>query len=149
MKKIIILTMMCFLCLGCSSNNENKVDKNKVDEKEEEKIVMEKIEGNGEAVYTVITPETAKDLMNEDSIVLDVRTKEEFDQGHIENALLLPVDNIQNGDYGQLIDKNQVILVYCRSGNRSATAAKALVKAGYKKVFDFGGIIDWPYDIVK
>ena len=100
-------------------------------------------------VYQSISAEEAKEMMDENVIVLDVRTQEEYDQGHIEGALLLPLSDIQMGQLSLLEDKEQVLLVYCRSGNRSETAAKLLIEAGYIQVYDFGGIIDWPYDIVK
>lgn len=101
------------------------------------------------AEYKKITPEEAKELMVEGNIILDVRTKEEYDQGHIEGAMLLPVSDILDGKLDSLPDKNQIILVYCRSGNRSATASKYLVKVGYTNVYDFGGIKDWPYEVVQ
>lgn len=97
--------------------------------------------------YTKITPEEAKNIMdNEDNIIiLDVRTQEEFDSAHIEGAILLPYDQISEKASEILPDKNQTILVYCRSGNRSKTASETLVSMEYTKVYDFGGIIDWPY----
>lgn len=106
-------------------------------------------EETGQAEYHKISPEEAKELMLEGNIILDVRTSGEYAEGHIEGAQLLPVDVIQEGDYQGLENKDQVILVYCRSGNRSKTASKALVEAGYTQVYDFGGIANWPYDIVK
>ncbi|MCH4887407.1 rhodanese-like domain-containing protein [Acidaminobacter sp. JC074] len=99
--------------------------------------------------YETITAEAAKELMVEGNIILDVRTQMEYDEGHIENATLLPLDQINAGEVDILEDKNQVILVYCRSGNRSAQASKALVELGYTNVKDFGGIINWPYEVVK
>lgn len=105
----------------------------------------------GIAVYTLITPLEAKTIMEEQSdvIVLDVRTAEEFAEGHIKGAILLPNDEITAKAASVLPDKNQVILVYCRSGRRSALAANELVALGYTRVFDFGGIISWPYETVK
>jgi rhodanese-related sulfurtransferase len=81
-------------------------------------------------------------------IILDVRTKEEYDQGHIPNAVLLPNETIGTSKIDLLSDKDQMILVYCRSGNRSKQAASKLVNLGYTNIYEFGGIIDWPYDIV-
>ena len=102
-------------------------------------------------LYQKITAEEAKKIMDEqkDAIVLDVRTQEEFAEGHIANALLLPYDEIAAKAASLLPDKAKTILVYCRSGRRSAIAAEELAKLGYKDVRDFGGIIDWPYDVVK
>ena len=81
-------------------------------------------------------------------ILLDVRTKEEFDAGHIPGAVLLPNDKIVDTPPELLPDLNAEILIYCRSGNRSAQAANKLVAMGYTNVYDFGGIIDWPYEVV-
>lgn len=101
--------------------------------------------------YIKITPEDAKNIMDtEDNIIiLDVRTQEEFDSGHIENAILIPNTDISDKASEKLPDKDQKILVYCRSGNRSQTASAELISMGYTKVFDFGGIIDWPYETVN
>ena len=101
------------------------------------------------AQYHLINAEEAKERLDSgDALILvDVRTKEEFDAGHIEGALLLPNEEILDTPPELLPDKNAEILLYCRSGNRSAQAAKKLVAMGYTNVYDFGGIIDWPYDI--
>jgi rhodanese-related sulfurtransferase len=102
------------------------------------------------AVYIKISPEEAKAMIDgETVIVLDVRTQAEFDEGHIENAVLLPNTEISSLAESLLPDKNSKILVYCRSGNRSSQASKILLEMGYTQVFDFGGIMDWPYDVVK
>jgi len=97
--------------------------------------------------YKKITPAEAIELMNEDTLILDVRTIEEYGSGYIPHAHLLPLTKIQAGELELLTDKDQIILVYCRSGNRSETAVRALNDAGYTQVYDFGGIIDWPYEI--
>lgn len=103
-----------------------------------------------EATYKKISAEDAKKIIDsEDVIVLDVRTPEEYNEGHIENAVLLPVNEIKDKAGEVLTDKDAKILVYCRSGNRSATAAKELIELGYTDVYDFGGIMSWPYEIVK
>lgn len=103
------------------------------------------------AQYHLISAEEAKERLDSgDALVLvDVRTKEEFDAGHIESALLLPNEEILDTPPELLPDKNAEILIYCRSGNRSAQAAKKLVAMGYTNVYDFGGIIDWPYDVIE
>ena len=95
----------------------------------------------------VLTPEQAKTRMEEnpDLILLDVRTQEEFDQGHIPGAVCLPNEMIA-ADMPFPFGKDAEILVYCRSGRRSADAAKKLRDMGFTNVFDFGGIIDWPYE---
>ncbi|MGL5351954.1 MAG: rhodanese-like domain-containing protein, partial [Clostridium sp.] len=82
-------------------------------------------------------------------IILDVRTLEEYNTGHIENSILIPVDELEDLASSKLVDKNQKILVYCRSGNRSKTASKILADLGYTKVYDFGGINSWSGELVK
>lgn len=102
------------------------------------------------APYVKISAEEAKKIMDEQpAVVVDVRTQEEYDEGHIEDSVLMPVDTIANDAEKVLTDKSAVILVYCRSGNRSKTASEALINLGYRNVYDFGGIIDWPYEVVK
>ncbi|HPB17843.1 MAG: rhodanese-like domain-containing protein [Clostridia bacterium] len=105
---------------------------------------------NVKNTYEQISAEEAKEIMDQQSgyIILDVRTKEEYDQGHIPNAVLLPNETIGTSKIDLLSDKDQMILVYCRSGNRSKQAASKLVNLGYTNIYEFGGIIDWPYDIV-
>ena len=107
---------------------------------------------NSDAVsYEQITPEQAKSIMDTESdyIIIDARTAEEFAAGHIEDAILIPEYEIANRAEKELPDKDALILVYCRSGRRSKIASEELVKLGYTNVKEFGGIIDWPYDIVK
>lgn len=99
--------------------------------------------------YKKITPEEAKNMMAEDDvIILDVRTAEEYAEVHIEGALLIPDSELAAQASEKLPDKDQTILVYCRSGRRSEASARALVDMGYSAVYDFGGIIDWPYETV-
>lgn len=105
---------------------------------------------SGHTVYQKISQQEAKDKMAQDDVViLDVRTAAEYQTGHIPNAVLLPVDTVKTQAESMLPDKEQTLLVYCRSGNRSATASKYLIALGYQNVFDFGGINTWPYEIVK
>ena len=96
--------------------------------------------------YEQISPQEAKKRMDneEDAIILDVRTQEEYDSGHIKNAVCLPNEDILS-EPDILPDKGQQILVYCRSGNRSKQAAQKLADMGYENVLEFGGILDWPY----
>ena len=104
-----------------------------------------------EAVYMNITPEEAKKLMDTetDYVILDVRAQYEYDQGHIPGAILIPDTEINTRAESVLTDKDQLILVYCRSGRRSKIAAEALVELGYTNIKEFGGIIDWPYEVEK
>lgn len=106
-------------------------------------------EENKKAEYKRITPAQALEMMGEDVIILDVRTQAEFDEGHIPDALLLPNTDITQRAEEVLPDKDRTILVYCRSGRRSELAAKDLIQMGYTNVYDFGGIIDWPGEVVK
>ena len=103
------------------------------------------------AIYDQISGAEAKALMDSESgyIIIDARTQEEYDQGHIPGAILIPEYEIADRAEKELPDKNQLILVYCRSGRRSKIAAEDLVKLGYTNVKEFGGIIDWEYEIVK
>jgi rhodanese-related sulfurtransferase len=102
-------------------------------------------------IYQQITAQEAKALMvsEENYIIVDARTDSEFAQGHIEGAILIPEYEIAARAEKELPDKDALILVYCRSGRRSKIASEELVKLGYRNVKEFGGIIDWPYEIVK
>ena len=107
--------------------------------------------GENNNSYEQITPEQAKTIMDTESdyIIIDARTDEEFAEGHIEDAILIPEYEIAHRAEKELPDKDQLILVYCRSGRRSKIASEELVKLGYTNVKEFGGIIDWPYEVVK
>lgn len=124
---ILIVGLLISILVGCSSK-----------------------EDNSNPIYHKITAEEAKEMMdtNSDIIILDVRTIEEYNAGHIENAILIPDYEIEEKAEEVLTDKSAEILVYCRSGNRSASASISLTELGYTNVFDFGGIINWPYDVV-
>ena len=105
----------------------------------------------GSASYDQISGAEAKALMDSESgyIIIDARTQEEYDEGHIPGAMLIPEYEIADRAEKELPDKDQLILVYCRSGRRSKIAAEELVKLGYTNVKEFGGIIDWEYETVK
>ena len=107
-------------------------------------LVSEKGE---KAMYEQITPEEAKRIMDsgEEHIILDTREQDEFDEGHIPGAILIPYTEIENKAEEMLPDKNKLILVYCRSGRRSKIASESLAKLGYTNVKEFGGIIDWTW----
>lgn len=104
-----------------------------------------------EPFYRQITMEEAAELMEkeEDYIILDVRTAEEFAEKHIPNAINIPNETIGSEEVQDLPDKDQLIMVYCRNGNRSKQASDKLVKLGYTNIVEFGGIIDWKGDTVS
>lgn len=106
---------------------------------------------NNSLGYEQISGEQAKNIMDTetDYIIIDARTQEEFEEGHIEGAILIPEYEIGERAEKELSDKDQLILVYCRSGRRSKIASQALADLGYTNVKEFGGIIDWQYEIVK
>ena len=99
--------------------------------------------------YQQITQEAAKEMMDtQEVVILDVREQHEYDSGHIPGAVLLPVGTITEDTAAAVIDDlDTVVLVYCRSGNRSKTASQALADLGYTNVYEFGGINDWPYGV--
>ena len=101
--------------------------------------------------YEQITAKEAKEIMDNETgyLILDVRTEEEYASGHIENAIRIPDYEIEARAEQELADKEQLILVYCRSGRRSKGAAQKLSEMGYRNVKEFGGIIDWCYGVVK
>ena len=127
MKKLFFLLLAVMLLTACGQDKENDQG----------------------AVYVNITAEEAKQIMDteEDYIILDVRTQEEYDQGHIPGAILIPDTEIKHKAEEVMMDKDQLILVYCRSGRRSKLAAEALAELGYTNIKEFGGIIDWPYEV--
>ena len=107
--------------------------------------------GEKTMTYEQITQEEAKRIMDiqTDYVLLDTRTDEEFAQGHIEGAIMIPEYEITEKAESVIPDKDTLILVYCRSGRRSKIASMLLVELGYTNVKEFGGIIDWEYEIVK
>ena len=104
-----------------------------------------------ESTYQQISQETAKEMMDtQEVVILDVREQNEYNSGHIPEAILLPVGTITEDTAAAVIeDTDTVVLVYCRSGNRSKTASQALADLGYSNVYEFGGINDWPYEVVS
>ncbi|AEE15836.1 rhodanese-like domain-containing protein [Treponema brennaborense] len=103
----------------------------------------------GTGGYRKIGAEQAKTMMDSGTpIIVDVRTPAEYEAGHVPGAILLPNETVADKKPAVLNDTNATVLVYCRSGRRSAEAARKLIKLGYTNVYDFGGIIDWPYETV-
>lgn len=127
MKKLILIILAIMLLTACGQDKEN----------------------HQEAAYVSITAKQAKEIMDslEGYVILDTRTQEEYDEEHIPGAILIPHDEIGEKAEAVLPDKDQLILVYCRSGRRSKVAAEALQKLGYTNIKEFGGIIDWPYEV--
>ncbi len=150
MKKTIFASTLLMLCLALAACGAQKggVSPNEgADSGQQENGALESVQ----AQYHKITAEEAKARIDSgDAItIVDVRTQEEFDEAHIEGAILVPNETIGDKDPKQLEDKAAEILVYCRSGRRSKEAVEKLVALGYTAVYDFGGIIDWPYDTVS
>lgn len=125
MNRLIILLLAVMMLTACGQDKEN----------------------NQGAVYVNITAEEAKEIMDteEGYVILDVREQNEYDAGHISGAILIPYTQIEAKANEMLPDKDQLILVYCRSGRRSKIAAEALAELGYTNIKEFDGIIDWPY----
>ncbi len=101
----------------------------------------------GKKMYTKISHKEAKDLMDKGYIVIDVREREEYSQGHISGAKNIPLAGLENLIAEVAPEKDQPILVHCLSGMRSQAGAKKLVALGYTKVYDFGGIHGWPFGL--
>ena len=104
-----------------------------------------------ELAYQIISQEKAKEMMEENNnyIILDVRTDWEYKMGHIAGAINIPNEEIGHQEIEELPDKNQPILVYCRSGHRSKQASSKLAVLGYKNIYEFGGVITWEYGLVE
>ena len=132
MKRIVIfLLLMLFLTTGCA----------------------QKLDGDGmigKTTYIQIDQEKAKEMMavNDGHVVVDVRRADEYASGHIPGAILIPNESIGKGQPDQLPDKDQIILVYCRSGNRSKQAAQKLADMGYTNIYEFGGINTWTGEVI-
>ena len=126
MKKIIPFLIALLLLAGCGAQSE-------------------------ESTYRQVNAEEAASMMEEESgyIILDVRTAQEYSEKHIPGAINIPNETIGADDIPELPDKDQLILIYCRSGNRSKQASEKLVKLGYTNVVEFGGIHDWTGDTVS
>ena len=116
----------------------------------DKKEATEQVQNVNEASYTQISMDEAVTMMEEetDYIILDVRRPDEFADKHIPNAINVPNETIGEEEIPELPDKDQMILVYCRSGNRSKQASEKLAALGYTNVYEFGGINDWPGETV-
>lgn len=127
---ICFIALLCMIAGGCTSQQKTEGEETMIS-------------------YEQITQEEAKNLMDSESdyIILDVRTEEEYAGGHIKNAICIPNETIADSEPEDLPDKEQLILVYCRSGNRSKQAAEKLASLGYRNVKEFGGVITWEYGL--
>ena len=136
---MLLISLTLFGLTACDGGNKNETQSKTQSESQKP------------LTYEQITAEQAKTIMDteKDYIIVDARTEEEFAEGHIENAILIPEYEIKDRAEKELPDKELLILVYCRSGRRSKIASEELVNLGYSNVKEFGGIIDWPYDVVK
>lgn len=126
MKKVIFIMMVSLLFAGCANSSAQG--------------------SNGGNSYRQVSMDEAIAIMNEQSgyIILDVRRADEFAGGHIPGAINIPNESIGTNEIPELPDKDQMILVYCRSGRRSKEASQKLADLGYTNIVEFGGILDWP-----
>lgn len=131
-----VVAGMALLFSACSAASESKMSGL------EEKETM----SSDGAVYHKITAEEGKKMMDEGNVtVVDVRTSEEFEEEHIPDAINIPNETIGSEMPDALPDKDTALIVYCRTGVRSKDASEKLEKLGYQKIYDIGGIVDWPY----
>ena len=157
MKKLLTLLLgtTLVLCAGCSSEKSESSAQSSIpvsqvsDFQPSDTGSADQSSENGSsaqsAEYRQISQEEAKALMESESgyIILDVRTQQEFDEGHIPGAICVANEDITTNNIPELPDKSQLIFVYCRSGRRSKEAASKLADLGYTNIVEFGGIIDW------
>ena len=127
MKKLIPILLSALMFTGCAGTSNNQTN-----------------------TYRQISMDEAVTMMAQETgyIILDVRRPDEFAAGHIPNAINVPNETIGTDEIAELPDKDQLIMVYCRSGRRSKEASEKLVKLGYTNIVEFGGILDWKGEIV-
>ena len=128
MKKLLPILLSALMFTGCAGTGNSQTN-----------------------TYRQITMDEAVTMMAQETgyIILDVRRLDEFAAGHIPNAINVPNETIGTAEISELPDKNQLIIVYCRSGRRSKEASEKLVKLGYTNIVEFGGILDWKGEIVS
>ena len=136
MKRIVVILLVCLMLTACMQMPQEES--------------MKQPTKQTQPAYVNISPEEAKRIMDSQNgyVILDVREQNEYDESHIPGAILIPHGQIKELAPSMLPDKDQLILVYCRSGRRSKIAAEALEEMGYTNIKEFGGIIDWPYETV-
>jgi phage shock protein E len=146
---LAILAAVTFVSAGCAGmpvdGDEVTTEERNISVSESSETAAPQEEGT---IYVSITAQKAKSMMDSESgyIILDVRTPEEYAESHIPGAMLIPYDEVADRAAVELPDKDQLILVYCRSGRRSKLASQTLAELGYTNIKEFGGIIDWPYE---
>ena len=143
----IIVVMLVLAGCSCSKEADNTANTSTSTNVNEDNINMTA----NNKTYKQISQEEAKEMMKKDDghIIVDVRRQDEYDNGHIVGAILIPNESIGTSQPKQLKDLNQIILVYCRTGNRSKQAAQKLADMGYTNVYEFGGINTWDGDVVQ
>ena len=139
MKRLFLFFIVIYISIFLGSCSERGTIEGQTKPEEEVTVVMK------------IKPEDAKKMLESENppALIDVREPDEFASGHIPNAVNVPLGDVVNGVIRLGIPKDQPVMVYCRTGRRSSEAASKLQGAGYQKIYDLGGITDWPYEIVK
>lgn len=139
MKRLFLFFIVIYIAIFLGGCSEREMIEGQSRPEEEMTVVMK------------IKPEDANNMLASDNppVLIDVREPDEFANGHIPNAINVPLGDVVNGVNRLEIPKDQPMMVYCRTGRRSAEAASKLQSAGYLKIYDLGGITDWPYEIVK
>ncbi len=143
LKGLILMLGICLTLFGLCACGDKKTVEGTTENSEENTTAL--------ITYEQISQDEAKRIMDSEEgfVIIDARTEEEFREGHIEGAILIPEYEITECAEKEIPEKDTLILVYCRSGRRSKIASDALVQLGYTNVKEFGGIIDWQYEIVK
>lgn len=148
-RKLLIAVLLSAIVVvsGCQGEREQVIHEQEQVTNEQEQVTHEQ----EQVAYKEISPQEALALMEEDEnvILLDVRTEEEFQEKHIPGSLLIPDYELAELAAQMLPDKDATILVYCRTGRRSEASSRQLLEMGYTSVYDLGGIVDWPYDTVS
>ena len=144
---IIVAVMLVLAGCSCSKEADNTANTSTSTNVNEENKNMTA----NNKTYKQISQEEAKEMMKKDDghIIVDVRRQDEYDNGHIVGAILIPNESIGTSQPDPLKDLDQIILVYCRTGNRSKQAAQKLADMGYTNVYEFGGINTWDGDVVQ
>ena len=145
MRKEIALTLLASLCLLLSACGNGTTSF------ESDQSGVQITTASENVSYQQITQEKAKEMMQADDghIIVEVRRQDEYDSGHIPDAILIPNESIDKEQPKELPDLDQIILIYCRSGRRSKEASQKLADMGYTNIYEFGGIIDWTGEVVK